>query len=324
MTRPEPRFGEYAPASADRPTPDTSEAETPTPAEPAEPARGLDVFNELTDSAAESTAPGAPEPGPAAPAEGSPASAEAPAPAKTPAARPARPEYGEYATPEEQAARMGGAGGAHAPTAVTPAAQRPNAGLYGAGPAADDTTSRPASAPGEVPIRPAGSLANRPLGKTPAGGEVPIRPAGSLANRPVGNRPASADAPVQPPRDRIISFILLGFGLFMIFNTLPLYLSLGTEIERTLRAFNVEGYDSVGTANIFGWIALALTIAAWAGAAILTIRRVNRGKLSWWIPLIAGVIGFVLILIVMAAAMQIDPSFQDFKPSLEDVFTTFG
>lgn len=175
-----------------------------------------------------------------------PTGADAPGGASRP-----RPQYGEYATPEEQRARI------RQPD-VTWALE----------------TGQPAAAP------------------TP----------------PVA--PAQAGDPVRPPRlaDRIATIALLTYGLFNVLSSFPAFTDYAAYADTM---FSVLGVDAELTDPAAGrpWgIAAALVLAVgWIGTALLSWRSLRRGRLTWWIPLVAGVVFTFIAGMLMAVPLMGDP-----------------
>lgn len=187
-------------------------------------------------------------------------------------AEPKRPEYGEYATPEEQRARMGlPPEGAHAPTPFAPAAERETI--------ANAPALRPAP-PAPVPAPGFG------LGAAPGG--------------------------VPPRGDRIISLLLLGAGLFAVITMIPMLIDLSTAVRQAFEQFGIDSFSNTGLASTMGWVILAVNVLLWLGTARLTLGRIRAGKLSWWIPVVAGAIAFIVLMVLLGIVMGSDPAFMEY------------
>ncbi|WP_309066549.1 DUF6264 family protein [Microbacterium sp.] len=161
-----------------------------------------------------------------------------------------RPQYGEYATPEEQRARAG------------------------------------------LP----------PLGHQPAPASVPP--------------PAAPRAQAAPARrsvnrvDRVITFALLGFGLVNVLTSIGGYTDLGTTLNRTLELLGMDGeFTNFAAARVWGIVAAVALMAGYAGTVWLAFRRLNRGRSSWWVPLLGFVVTMLLVSACVAVPMFGDPAF---------------
>lgn len=140
-----------------------------------------------------------------------------------------RPQYGEYATPEQQRASI------REPVRESPAV---------------------VSAPPLPPVRPAAP-------------------------------------PVRAPRtvDRIVTVMLLVFGLVNVATSVPALLDYEGYVDTFLRALGADGAladpDSGAAWGIAAAIVLVVGLVA---AAMLSRGSLRRGRITFWIPLVAGVV----------------------------------
>ncbi len=166
-------------------------------------------------------------------------------------ARRPRPQFGEFATPEEQRAAIA------VPDALTSAEPVP---------VAPDRDAVPARAPEAV---------------------------------------ASTE---RPPADRFVSWALLGLGLFNILTSTAALFDLPSAINSFFAADDLGGYGPVAAGRTLGIVALLITVVLWVVAFRLVQRRVLLRRSSWWIPIIAGVVANLVVLVCVGAAMMIDPA----------------
>lgn len=167
-----------------------------------------------------------------------------------------RPQYGEYATPEEQRARI----------------RQPDA-------TSALETGRPA---------------------------IPAAEAAPAA-------PAAVGAPPRPRTvDRVATIALLAYGLFTVVSSFPAFLDYGAYAETM---FAVMGVDAELTDPAAGrpWgIAAALVLAVgWIATALLSWRSLRRGRLTWWIPLVAGAVFTFAAGMLMIVPLMNDPAVWD-------------
>lgn len=155
------------------------------------------------------------------------------APETGPDGRP-RPKFGEYATPEEQRARI----------------QQPDA------PAALSS----GQAPDELPPR------------------------------------SPAPAPAAPRKrgrtiDRIATGVLLGYGLFIVLTSIPTVVDYSGFVSTFLSTLGVSASLADPAAGR-GWaIAAALVLGiGWLAAVALSLANLRAGRITFWIPLVAGVV----------------------------------
>lgn len=164
-----------------------------------------------------------------------------------------RPQFGEYATPEEQRAR---------------------AGLPPVG--SDAAASVPAPEP------------------TPAGAPE-VAP---------GVRPAPRRA------DRLITAVMLGFGLVNVLTSLPGMFNLSTTLQETLRMLGLDGeFANFAAARTWGAVAAVVLLAGYAATLWLAVRRIRRARSAWWIPLVGFVVTMLVVSLCVSVPMFGDPAF---------------
>lgn len=156
-----------------------------------------------------------------------------------------RPQYGEYATPEEQRARI----------------QRPEvteALEAGVAPQPEPPVSTPASAP------------------------VPA----------AGTRPGALRGPLW---DRVITGGLLAYGLVSTVSTIMQLLDFPRYAESAAAVLGVDAtYTNLQAGYVWGAAAALVYGIGWLLTALLTWRRLRRGRIAFWIP-IAGFVATALI-----------------------------
>ncbi|MEV7631416.1 DUF6264 family protein [Microbacterium sp. NPDC089318] len=159
-----------------------------------------------------------------------------------------RPQYGEYASPEEQRARAG-----LPPLNAEPLASGP--------------------APG-APVRPAGRTA-------------PARPAG-----------------------RLITLVLLGFGLVNVLSSIPQFVNMSTTLTESMKLLGIDGeFTNYAAARTWGIVAVIILLAGYAATAWLSLRQLKRDKPAWWIPLVGFVVTMSLVSACISVVMFSDPAF---------------
>lgn len=190
-----------------------------------------------------------------------------------------RPEYGEYATPEEQRARMG-----------LPPAHHASGWPHGA---AGPAPSAP-SAPSESPV-----TAHRPPTEhadAPAGAERPTR-AGMSRHRP------------PRPWDRMLTWLLLALGLLSLAASAGSYLNMAPAMQA---AYDELGIGHFGAAAIAGPAGIALVIVqsvVWVASVLFARRSMHRGRISFWIPLVGAVVSYIALVAVLLIVVLNDPAF---------------
>ncbi|UUT35566.1 DUF6264 family protein [Microbacterium elymi] len=183
----------------------------------------------------------------------------------TPDPRP-RPQYGEYASPEEQRAHI-----AH-PTEHAHAQPSPDA------------------------VAPATRPATRPA----ASAAAPARPGaeGRASSHPV---------------DRIVTLALLGYGVINVILSVFSFLDLAAVADQTYKLMGIPGsFTDTSAARIWGIVAAVVLVLGYLVTAALALRRLRRGRIAWWIPLVGAAITYILVSVCMAVPLMSDPAFLEY------------
>jgi hypothetical protein len=165
-----------------------------------------------------------------------------------------RPQYGEYATPEEQRARI----------------QRPEV-----------TESLDAGVAPQPVAEPA---------PTPA---------------------APASGPRGPLWDRVLTFGLLVYGLVSTISTIVQLLDFPAYAETAAGILGVPdaSYTNLTAGYVWGAAAALVYGIGWLATALLTWRRLRRGRIAFWIPLVGFVVTALIAGICVTIALVGDPQF---------------
>jgi len=174
-----------------------------------------------------------------------------------------RPQYGEYASPEEQRARI----------------QQP-------------------APEWQQPVTPAAAV----VAETAEGG-IP-------SPQPAPEPQQQAGAPVRTHMvDRVVTIALLVYGLFNVVTSFPSFLDYGAYAETM---FAVMGLDVTlsdpAAGRPFGIAAAVVLAVGWIATALVSLWSLRRGRLTWWIPLVAGIFFTFLTGVLMAIPLMSDPA----------------
>jgi hypothetical protein len=183
-----------------------------------------------------------------------------------------RPQYGEYASTEEQLASI-----------KDPAARE---------------LARPAPAPVVDPATQTGQ---------------PTLPAMASWERPSGADVDRSGAPPlierqARPLDRIVTMLLLAFGLFQTLVYIPSLLQFGETMKRTFETLDIA-FTNTAEANTMGIVILLVYCVLWVTALLLSMFSLRKGRLAFWIPLVAGILAALIASVLMLVVASGDPSF---------------
>jgi hypothetical protein len=201
-----------------------------------------------------------------------------------------RPQYGEYATPEEQRAAI-----------KEPAEWQLEASETDAGPA-QPSPQQPA--PG----------AYRP--------GAPQHPQAPPPQAPFHwpqeeSRPPQQPSAVRPGfGDRLVTFVLLGFGLSNVFGVVSDAFN-GGQAMRASMAVMGGSYEKLANA-LPAWLWQGQAIiygVVWLVTLIVSVSAMRAGRRSWWIPLVGAVVAGILFFAIFVIALGENPELLNILPS---------
>jgi hypothetical protein len=138
--------------------------------------------------------------------------------------------------------------------------------------------------------------------------EVVVAPVAPAAPAPV---PVADALPRRShPVDRFATIALLAYGLVNLVITGLSYLDLPTVMNETMSILGIEGeFTNFAAARTWGTIAAAVLAIGWCVTAALSIRRLRRGRVTWWLPLVGAAVTMIVVSVCIAVPMMSDPAF---------------
>lgn len=245
-------------------------------------------------------------------AESTPEATGTPAPERRPL-----PEYGEYAPegwewkPESAADAEPNAGG-HAGTPA-PAQAQPARPL--GVPAAEAEVGQVPGVPHNLGVGMPRPRQSAQAAQSPHQGDgSPYRAAAPQQPAQQTQRPqqpgAGVVAPAARPRqaDRIITIVLLAMGAIGSLQFAGFMYSIGTTFSAVFsESLGIDDITVPAWLPLAGKITSVAILALFALVLIYSIRRIRAGKVTFWVPLVAGVIVFLAVTTIMTAAMFASP-----------------
>ncbi len=126
--------------------------------------------------------------------------------------------------------------------------------------------------------------------------------------------PSPTDRPVaavlRHPFDRAVTIALLVLGLYNVITTMIGRGSIAAQIDQAYRSMGLAGDYAVTplTGTVADVIAIA-SLVLWVIAAALAGWFIVRGRVAFWIPLVAGVVAGVLSAVGYLILFLHDPAF---------------
>lgn len=183
-----------------------------------------------------------------------------------------RPQYGEYATPEEQRA----------------AVKAPETNPHYAPP----EEQRPPYIPQPSPFHPDAADRFAP------------------PQAPEAGHPSETSTALRHPADRVVTIALLVLGLFNVITTIAGRDGIASQIDGAYRSMGLTGDYIVTplTGTVADVVAIAF-LALWVVAAGLSSWAMLRGWIAFWIPLAAGFLANLASAVGYLILFLHDPTF---------------
>lgn len=128
--------------------------------------------------------------------------------------------------------------------------------------------------------------------------------------------PPAATVPATPashPVDRFVTIGLLAYGLVNVVITGLSYLDFSTVMDQAMRTLGIDGeFTNFAEGRTWGTIAAVVLVIGWSLTAMLAIRRLRRGRRSWWVPMVGAVATLLVTSICVAVPMFGDPAFMEY------------
>lgn len=135
----------------------------------------------------------------------------------------------------------------------------------------------------------------------------PLAPAAEVAPEARG---AAAPSARRHPLDRFATIALLAYGLVNIVITGLSYLDLPRVMNEAMKVLGIDGeFTNFAQGRTWGTIAAIVLAVGWSITAALSIRRLRRGRITWWLPIVGAIVTTGIVTICIAVPMMSDPAF---------------
>lgn len=117
------------------------------------------------------------------------------------------------------------------------------------------------------------------------------------------------DARPAHPVDRMASIALLAYGLWNVITSIFTFLNPSALMTTMMQAVGISGsFSNYSQAKAWGIAAGVVLITGWVATAAWTVLRLRRGKLTWWVPVLGGVLFVTLSTVCMMVPFFSDPA----------------
>ncbi|MFE6256142.1 DUF6264 family protein [Agromyces sp. NPDC057865] len=121
------------------------------------------------------------------------------------------------------------------------------------------------------------------------------------------------------PLDRGWTIALLAFGVLgVIYNVLSLLTMPDAALSSAQLTAGLLGTEPPTSFTPGPIVPVAIGIGAilqvtlWIGALLWSRARMRAGRLAWWVPVVAGVVAFAVVMVVGLIVFASDPTFFEF------------
>jgi len=125
----------------------------------------------------------------------------------------------------------------------------------------------------------------------------------------------------QPPvkkfsRDLIITSALLVIGVWDVVTGFAQYSDLSTLLQQAYDQLGVGEFTSTDLALSMGALINGGRVVILLLTIVLSLWRISKGKLSFWIPLVGAVVAGIFVGVCSVIVMTSDPAFIAFSQGL--------
>jgi hypothetical protein len=115
----------------------------------------------------------------------------------------------------------------------------------------------------------------------------------------------------------VVTFGLLALGLFNFITGFGAFLTLPTFIQTAYDQLGAGEYGPTALASALGIVAIVASGTLWLATAWICLRLLQRGRMSWWVPLVGAAATLIALTVILSVAILADPTFTAFTAGLE-------
>lgn len=223
------------------------------------------------------------------------------------------PEYGEYAPSQPQPTAEAQPGSVarsdtepRAASSAQPATPGGSGGALTGVPHNLGVAGRSKS--GELPAR----GTNAPGANTQGSGSPQAAPPPQAPLRASSRVPSQPALPPAAPSggriaDRVVTVLLLVLGAYFALSLSLSFMTLGTQLFVLADAVGIEEFRAPDAVNTIGTVGVFMMLTLFAVTLIWSVQRLRAGKVTFWVPLAAGALSFILLVALTWAAIAQTP-----------------
>lgn len=219
-----------------------------------------------------------------------------------------RPQYGEYASLDDQARAMGVDPKAHAKAAAEATAEaEARAKRRAAEEAAEAKAAAQAeSAAGSTAARNSAVHDSAPRNSTPANTER-MPPSATGLGAYGAQRPART-------WNLMLTVTFLTLGGVSVINSFPQFLDLAAALNQAAVQLGAGKYTNLELAASIGIALNVVQVTLYLASLAVSVVLLRKKRVAFYVPLIGGVLFVVIMIVLFAVAIFGDPTFMDSLP----------
>ena len=125
---------------------------------------------------------------------------------------------------------------------------------------------------------------------------------------PTSSPPTRAARPSRTA-DRVITLILLAYGLVTVASAIPQLWHFAAFAGSWMDLAGIDGtFTNTAQGDLWGRIGVGVFVVGWLVTAALSVRAIARGKLAWWIPLVGAIVTFIVVSVCLTVPLLGDPA----------------
>ncbi|WP_395638308.1 DUF6264 family protein [Pseudolysinimonas sp.] len=125
-----------------------------------------------------------------------------------------------------------------------------------------------------------------------------------LAEAPPAPAPAAVGGPAAPGGrryDRPVTIALLLFGAINLVQYGAALLDFDTFLESATAGTPTESIDFGDAARVGGYVLFGVSLLLFLVAGFVSVQRLRRGRVAFWVPLVAGALTVASWVVVLVA-----------------------
>lgn len=128
----------------------------------------------------------------------------------------------------------------------------------------------------------------------------------------------SVGAIVRNRWDRMLTVFLLALGTFDVVLNFTAFANFANTISISFAQLGVEdAFSSTELAAGVGLAANMIRVVLLAVAIVISVRRLRAGRITFWVPLTAGAIAAVALVVCFSIVLANDPASLEYIDSLQ-------